>query len=489
MTNSFCKIFGVNNYQHIDIQVVLWRLRNRNWTAVSPENIKKFYELFEKCIHHKFLTKDYLPFNVLDKDGNTALHLAVIDREQINVDPQVVFQKTQAEINRFIRLGVDPNVQNHNGDTILHLIPYLYCMSFQYNGIVNSLLQKGVKANVTNKQGVTAFHRILSTHPTSSIIEQLIRHGNANVNAQDNKGNAALHYIAHSNGSYGSSFDSQIAELLLKHGAKIDLPNSEGNTPFHIAIETQANIGKVIHFFCKSPSTLINTQNNAGNTPLHLLAGFCNTDKWDYEKNVELLLKKGASETIENKKGQLPVSIAFNRSGLNMSELFNVEGVQLMNSDGWTPLHLAAEELNFPIEKFKELFFKHQYLSDVELSRVLHLAISAGNYKVVKFLVDNNISINMPNKLSESPLSHALVCLINEIFEHFNSENEYKKMKEIITILRNIDADSQTPARLPTNSYSRSNNAFIKMINLFLDKGVDPFEKKRKRRKRDRCLF
>jgi ankyrin repeat protein len=134
----------------------------------------------------------------------------------VNVHPQEVLARTGREIVRLLKLGVDPTVQNQKGDTILHLIADLPYWSFEHNQLVEILLSYGAKANVPNKQGITAFHRILAARPSASIVEMLIKEGLADVNAQDSKGNAALHKIAYSDRSLGSLFDVELARVLMR---------------------------------------------------------------------------------------------------------------------------------------------------------------------------------------------------------------------------------------------------------------------------------
>ena len=136
------------------------------------------------------------------------------------------------------------------------------------------LLLYGAKANVPNNQGLTALHLILAARPPASIIEILIKEGQADVNAQDSKGDAALHKVAYSDRSLGNLFDVNIARILLMYGAKVDMSNLEGNTPLHIAIESRQDMKEALFFFCNEGHANVNAQNKAGDSPFTLTSKF-----------------------------------------------------------------------------------------------------------------------------------------------------------------------------------------------------------------------
>lgn len=62
-----------------------------------------------------------------------------------------------------------------------------------------------------------------------SLLEQ-----NADPNLSDNKGNAPLHTIAGIYNPFMSTTTGPCCHLLIERGAKIDLPNKDGDTPLMI---------------------------------------------------------------------------------------------------------------------------------------------------------------------------------------------------------------------------------------------------------------
>ena len=100
--------------------------------------------------------------------------------------------------------GVDPNHQNHRGETILH-----------------------------------GFARIGNTTSTSLKICQLLLDNGADVNVADKDGEQILHCLAAvlPKNRAGTLVTAELATLVLDHGARIDVTNKNGLSPLYLAIQ------------------------------------------------------------------------------------------------------------------------------------------------------------------------------------------------------------------------------------------------------------
>lgn len=417
----------------------------------------------------------------IDEEGNTQLHRAILLRQRENEHPRTVLEHTSQEIIRFLKLGLDPTIQNLEGNTVLHLIADLPYWSVKHDELVKVLLNYGAKANVPNKQAVTAFHRIISAKPSAAIIETLITDGLADVNAQDNRGDAALHRLACSDRSLGSKFDVKVATVLLRHGAKVDMPNNEGNTPLHIAITTQQDVQEATRFFLCECHAAVNAQNNDGDTPLHLLARYNQWDKWNHRDTIQLLLSQGADKTITNKMGELPIHKAYKRSGSEVIDLLqtNVD-LETVDSNGQTPLHLAANNSRTNIDEFRRILEKSKNImaADKWGNTPLHYAASSGFYEAAELLIAKKATADTTNKEGNSPLYLAVKSLLNDSYRQISSHSKLEQMKEIITVLHSGKKGSSEQIRFKIDPrfIILHDIALRRIINLLLDKGSNPYQ-------------
>lgn len=92
------------------------------------------------------------------------------------------------------------------------------------------LLEHGTLVDVVDSQGNTLLIKnIVGTEP--AIVETLIAHG-ADINHVNSAGETALHYLIKE--LYCATSDACMA-ILLKHGARLDLADNNGQTPLDLA--------------------------------------------------------------------------------------------------------------------------------------------------------------------------------------------------------------------------------------------------------------
>ncbi|CAF0707847.1 unnamed protein product [Brachionus calyciflorus] len=120
--------------------------------------------------------------------------------------------------------GADPNLYDVEGFSTIHV-----ASMFGHSNVVAYLLVKEIDADMPDKNGATALmfaaQRIHSRDPA-----QLLITFNANLNAQDSKGNTALHYCVAFN-------NATVMDILLKKGASLNVVNKKGQTPIDLAYD------------------------------------------------------------------------------------------------------------------------------------------------------------------------------------------------------------------------------------------------------------
>jgi uncharacterized protein len=111
---------------------------------------------------------------------------------------------------------------------------------------VVALIDSGADIELRDRFGRTPLINAVSAEYYLPLIEYLLEKG-ANVNAQDKSGWAALHFCAQDN-------KLEVAELLIKNGATVDIKDQWGNTPlmrsvnktYALMVENDQNPGAMI---------------------------------------------------------------------------------------------------------------------------------------------------------------------------------------------------------------------------------------------------
>ena len=296
-------------------------------------------EQLEKVKEHLRLTPELV--NAKNSSGQTSLHVAahygynrlmelllaneaaVDARDKVGRTPLHDMARRCARIDvaeLLLANGADVNATDKMGTTPASLAAY-YEMKYglwMYNRLKEFLLEKGVDPDIfvimqddesekiealleaapmqvnarlkgnDGTPGVTPLHFAVSGGGVSQyrgIAKILLKYG-ADPNALDHLGRPPL-YLA---------YDDTMAELLLSHGAKLDIVSAAAIGRTEVVTELLSN-----------DPTSIHAADAGGNTALHLAA-------WRRETEmVKLLLANGANPNLQNKRGEPPVSFALVR--------------------------------------------------------------------------------------------------------------------------------------------------------------------------------
>jgi hypothetical protein len=165
-----------------------------------------------------------------DENGRTPL----VDATELIVH-QIPFNPKAIEIVRLLlKYGANPNIQDQNGLTALHLATEAN-HSVPKNDLVDPLLSAGADVNLVENAKQSALHLAIFHRGSDKdgkellIIKKLLAAG-ANPNLQDNIGYSSLHSAVKLN-------DTKAVKLLLAAGVDINLKRDDGKTALDIAIE------------------------------------------------------------------------------------------------------------------------------------------------------------------------------------------------------------------------------------------------------------
>uniref|UniRef100_A0A8C9SQD7 Ankyrin repeat domain 28 n=1 Tax=Scleropages formosus TaxID=113540 RepID=A0A8C9SQD7_SCLFO len=214
----------------------------------------------------------------------------------------------------------------------------------------------------------------------SEIIELLILSG-ARVNAKDNKWLTPLHRAV-------ASCSEDAVQVLLKHSADVNARDKNWQTPLHVAAANKAvRCAEALVPLLSN----VNVSDRAGRTALHHAAFSGHLEM------VKLLLSRGANINAFDKKDRRAIHWAAYMGHMEVVKLLVSHGAEVTCKDkkAYTPLHAAA---------------------------------SSGMISVVKYLLDLGVDINEPNAYGNTPLHVACYngqdVVVNELIESGANVNQ-----------------------------------------------------------------
>jgi len=233
---------------------------------------------------YKYLETLKINPNAIGKNGENVLHNIARKEKQADI------------IKHFLSKGVDVNKEDNDGNT-----PFMNAVSS--NGeiqVINMLLEQVKDINHKNKKGVTAL--ALAVKGNSPEVVALLLDKGADVKVVDGNGeNLSAYLIQSYNPQKVEIFESKI-KILSDKDYKIDAPQKNGNTLYHLAVaKNDLSLLKFLNQFKLD----INKQNQEGMTPLHK-AGLIAKD----DTILKQLLASGAKKKVKTDLGETAYDLA-----------------------------------------------------------------------------------------------------------------------------------------------------------------------------------
>ncbi|MDR2403116.1 MAG: ankyrin repeat domain-containing protein [Spirochaetaceae bacterium] len=376
--------------------------------------------------------------NLRDEHGDSPLHIVIA----LNRDPEMA--------RLLLAGGADVSIPNIDGKTPLHQAVQENRLNF-----LPLLLEYGADIFATDNTGISPFEMALLVH--NAALPYLIT--GETVLRSDSSGNTALHIAVKNNA------DPEIITLILKHGARIDARNKEGDTSLHLTVRLDnqptgelllAAGSDIFVLNARGESPLYLTFHSAGDvrewmlTPTTLAArdGLGNTvlhyaAQWRLDNDIPLIVQKGASTEAINTTGETPLFVAvkinspstvqalitagtpvdgrdaLGNSSLHAAVRWNApEAARVLitsgantnaqDMNGRTPLH---EAVRLGILDMENVLFR--YGADPEIrdnngKTPFMEAVSLGNADVVERLASRGVDIMVRNNLGDTPLHIAV---------------------------------------------------------------------------------
>lgn len=287
---------------------------------------------------------------------------------------------------------------------------------------------------------ITPLH-VSVLHNKVEFIESLVVDYQINVNYQDEFGNTAL-MIAAETGNVAA------AQELLKLKASKSLINRHGQTAILVALRhNHGDVALELIDALADPFQHLSMTDNSGYTVLHY-AGYCNDERIlakineicyvddmlensvnpscstplhiaaanGCDKTVQWLLQKGASASVENCMGQIPILLAIrNRHRECVQLLMDASPMNIPDNYGQLPLHYAAavgadRDL---IEQIHSKYPEAMKKVDTNGNYPFHHSVKSDNKEVLDFFFSSEDSGNLlirKNSNGLTPLMLAVAC-------------------------------------------------------------------------------
>ena len=399
-----------------------------------------------------------------DNDGETPLHLLLENTG--HDDNNSILDLAQLLLERC----TDTNIRATDGCTLLHAAAYRGRLE-----VVKLLLNRGsTNPNVENEQGDTPLHLMAQGKYNSEEhgvgIARLLLERGVDVNAQEKEdGWTSLHEAAY----YGRV---EVARVLLDYGANAKLETKECETALHIVSYGEYDSeeqGVGMARLLLEHSVDVDARNEDSWTSLHFAAFQGRTEV------ARVLLEHGANATLETKMGETALHKASRgeyesqEQGVSTARVLLEHGVDVNaqeKNDSWTPLHWAAFKGRLELTRVLLDHGANAKLETKEGETVLHI-VSRGEFDskehgvgISRLLLEHGVDVNARRKDSWTSLHRVAL----------------KGRVEVAQVLLDHGANAKLETKtgetalhfVPRGKYDSEEHG-VRFAQLLLERGVD----------------
>jgi serine/threonine protein kinase len=384
---------------------LLWHILSRwetavplkqSGTAVDDDAINKIADIAQQ------LVTAGVDINQLNQDGDTPLHIAVKNQNQVLINLLIIHQAKS-------------DVKNKNGQT-----PLTMAIADKNIDVIKLLIMSGVDVNLADRSERRPLLVAIETaknydHDYGRLFDQIDQIDQDEIKIIDRNNKQGLEdqisdmpRLKNSQGEQRTTLE--IVSALLVGGADPNLSDHHGDTPLHFLSRLQTpNQGcvqqhslsvKLLEIFVRynaDPKIV----NKYGDTALHFAV------QQDFFPLIRQMMNYGWSPNQKNEEGKTALSIAASTFGMKIDEmkiLMNPDSkstsVNTQDKNGNTLLHRVLKDKSSPVAKLKivKLF--------ANAGANLNLINSSGHTALTTSLILNkkNVPINSPASDDYDPI-------------------------------------------------------------------------------------
>ncbi|XP_031619380.1 ankyrin repeat domain-containing protein 50-like [Contarinia nasturtii] len=250
------------------------------------------------------------------------------------------------------------------------------------SNVVEFLINNG--ANISSSSHGTFPLYLASFYGHDRVVDLLIKHG-ADVNVINNTGWTPINVAAREG-------HQQIVELLIEAAADFNFPNNDGETPLYSAVS--AGHEDVVSMLLEKGAD-VNIEDNDGLSPMHKAV------EGGFVEIVRSLQKNGAIANLKNRNNESAYDIAVKQGNQQIIDIL------VPPKNPGQKLHTAAR--NGDVAKIKGLLESGMDVNIVDGGERTPLFVAAANGQIdaVKVLLENGADINKKNKYGRAPIFDA----------------------------------------------------------------------------------
>ena len=378
---------------------------SKKWTALHLASQHGFTDIAMHLIKHlNEHPKGAEVINETIESGRNALHLAA-------------FEGCFEIAKHLVRCGINYNHEDKDQWTALHL-----AVQQGHEEIVKVLLKAPkINVNIKARNGRIPLHSACF-HGRLKIVNLLLHH-DSQKNVADIKGWTPLHLCSQEN-------NLEVVKVLIRSKPRTDvnIQAQNGSAPIHLAC-IKGNISVVQHLLDNKAN--VNIEDNNFWTPLSIAC------RLGFKEIVDLLIARGANATAKIKGGRNVLHVVAFNGFIDICKLLTVNGIEEINGvddEGWTPLHLAAQEGHLDIVKHLVEKGANFRASSKTGRTPLHMCSSCGHVGILEYLLSS-----AKQHVDPKEMDHVVNCTDKRKWTPFHSACNKGHLKAA-KILRQYEA-------------------------------------------------